>query len=444
MAQSPVGRSAVEKHIGSSNRILIVLLLVVSLLPTIVRHGSIVRYGIAGGVLFIAAVTALLLLRDADHQTHLMSFLLTNRLFVAALVLYGVAISVAARAGGALPDNVHALGGFFIIITILLFLPVAVREKGQFIFLVQALFIVGVVNATVAFLLLVLKWACGSSLGIFPVWQFSNNKLALMQKTGIPYVMKGLFWHPNFLGILSAFTLPSGLFLAQQAPSRSTKWLYRAGLVLLLFSLAGAFAFISMVAACIGLVLFRVSTKKTIVTLTRMFIVISVLTMNIVILAGGDLTFLNSLPITSPGRVERWNKAIMIIHEHPFWGVGASNSSAFLPGGLSAHNTFVDIALGSGIPAVIIYSAFLLNVADKICRPGKDSLSAYMVTSFLCFFFLQFFETQLPGGMSVANFYFLMLTTAYVSISSSGMMQMKSLADTPDDQPQFRETMQNE
>jgi O-antigen ligase len=409
--------------IQTRDRLLMSLLFITSLFPSIILHDSILRYGPPFTVLFIVAIVAVLDLRDSRQRDHLTSFMLANKLHVAVVGLYITVITVSALIVGTLRDAPYVLGSILTISVFHIYLPLAVREERDFFFLMKLLFIVGTSNAAAALVLLVLKWFYGYGLGVFPVGQFGTNKLTVLEQMHIPYVMKGLFWHPNFLGILLSFMLPSGLFLAHRARALSHRLLYAAGSVMSCITIAGAFAFISLLPTFLTLTLFPVITKRRITALLSLFVVLSVLAVNVVVLGGIDLTLLKSLPVTSIGRVDRWNTAIPLIRGHAFFGVGPSNAAGYLPNGLSAHNTFIDIALGNGLPAMMLYSAFFILLTIKTGRSGVRSLSAFMMLTLLSFFLLQFFETQLFGGMSIANFYFLIVAVSYLSISSSWAMQ---------------------
>lgn len=76
-----------------------------------------------------------------------------------------------------------------------------------------------------------------------------------------------------------------------------------------------------------------------------------------------------------------------------------------------------------GLPAMMLYCAFFILLTTKIGRSSDGSLSAFMMLTLLSFYILQFFETQLFGGMSIANFYFLILAISYLSISSWAMQE---------------------
>lgn len=380
-------------------------------------------------MLFLTSIFTLSELRDNQHRLELKSFVLDNKLPIAIILLYVITTSTSAWMIGSLSDAVYVVGSATVIGVLLLFVSIEVREKGSFIFLIKLLFLIGAVNSVIALILLVLKWSHGLSLGIFPTVLFSDSKLEVLQKINVPYALKGLFWHPNFLGILLAFAFPAGLFLAHEAKSLRNRVLYIAGLSLFLITMACAYAFISLVPVCMALVLFPVIRKRWIFNVVRIFIVATVLAINIIVMNGYDLTFLKSLPITSKIRVDLWNHAIIEIHKHLLFGVGASNAANYLPLHLSPHNTFTAIALGNGIFAMIIYSAFLLTLTWRIRPTVGDHMSVYTMLTFLTFFILQLFETQILGGMSIANFYFFIMMLAYLSISVNRPIKCKKLQE---------------
>jgi hypothetical protein len=412
--------------VKKTSRLLIFFLFVTSLFPAIL-HSKGWGYGPAFVILFITSIFTLSELRDNQRRLELKSFVLDNKLLVTIILLYVIITSTSTWMIGSLSDSAYVIGSAIIIAVLLLFVSLQVREKGSFIFLIKLLFLVGVVNSVIALILLVLKWSHGLSLGIFSTGQFSDTKLEVLQKMNVLYALKGLFWHPNFLGILLAFAFPAGLFLAHEANSLRNRALYIAGLALFLITMAYAYAFIAFVPVCMVLVLFPIIRMRLVFNLVRIFIAAIVLAINIIVVMGNDLTFLKSLPITSKIRVDLWNHAIIVIHEHLLFGVGASNAADYLPFRLSAHNTFISIALGNGILAMLLYSAFLLTLTWRIRLTADAHLSIYTILTFLTFFILQLFETQIFGGMSIANFYFLIMTFAYLSISVNRTIKYEKL-----------------
>jgi hypothetical protein len=75
------------------------------------------------------------------------------------------------------------------------------------------------------------------------------------------------------------------------------------------------------------------------------------------------------------------------------------------------------------LPVMMLYCAFFILLTTIIGRSSDGSLSAFMMLTLLSFYILQFFETQLFGGMSIANFYFLISAISYLSISSWAMQE---------------------
>jgi hypothetical protein len=395
---------------------LIFLLFVISLFPTIFQN-KVWGYGPPFAMLFITALFTLFELRDNTYRLALKSYAQDNRVPVVILLLYLVTTSISACIIGSFSNSAYAVGSAITIGALILFISAQVREEESYIFLIKLLFLIAAVNSVIALMLLLLKWSLGISLGIFPIDLFGDRKLVILQALNVPYVLKGLFWQPNALGILLAFAFPAGLFLAHEAKDLRSKALYIAGLSLFMITMACAFAFISFVPVFVVLALFPIIRNQWVFNLVRVFIMAIVLAVDAIVLTGSDLTFLKSLPITSPIRVDLWNTAIAVIHNHLFFGVGASYTSHYLPLQLSAHNTFLEIGLGNGIFSLGLYSLFLLTLTWRIRLSVRAHLSAYMLLTFLTFFILQMFETLVLGGLSIGNFYFLAMTLAYLSLS---------------------------
>jgi hypothetical protein len=414
---------------ANTGRFLIFLLFVISLFPTIFQNKA-WGYGPPFVVLFIIVLFTLSALRDNQYRLALKSYAQANSVPVVILLLYVVTLSFSACMIGYLPNSAYAVGSAITIGALILFISTQVREEESFIFLIKILFLIAVVNSVIALILLLLKWSLGISLGIFPVNLFGDRKLEILQTLNVPYVLKGLFWQPNALGILLAFAFPAGLFLAHEAKELRNKALYMAGLGLFMITMACAFAFISFVPVFVVLLLFPIIGKQWIFNLVRIFILAIVLAVDAIVLTGSDLTFLKSLPITSPIRVDLWNTAIAVIHNHLLFGVGASNTAHYLPLQLSAHNTFFEIGLGNGIFSLILYSLFLLTLTWRIRLSVHAHLSAYMLLTFLTFFILQLFETLVLGGLSIGNFYFLAMTLAYLSLSVRKTVKGEELQNT--------------
>ncbi len=90
------------------------------------------------------------------------------------------------------------------------------------------------------------------------------------------------------------------------------------------------------------------------------------------------------------GRLEVWSRAIYVVQDFPFTGVGMGNFAqavdlilpffSFEPGKIShAHNLFLQIAVDLGIPGLVSWASIYLGVtfgAYKLLRSGQHNLDA--------------------------------------------------------------------
>lgn len=65
------------------------------------------------------------------------------------------------------------------------------------------------------------------------------------------------------------------------------------------------------------------------------------------------------------GRIDAWKVAFKLITEKPIFGVGPRNFSLFNPSGKDAHNSFVQMMVESGIPALLFFLGLIsLTILD--------------------------------------------------------------------------------
>jgi hypothetical protein len=135
------------------------------------------------------------------------------------------------------------------------------------------------------------------------------------------------------------------------------------------------------------------------------------------IISGVKFSSSGTLKIIFGDRVDLWNRSVEAIQDNMAYGIGLSNIVKLLSH--ASHNTYIEIALGFGISALIFYSLYLIVSILKVKLQKDRNLSIYTLLTFSSFSVLQMFETLQFGGLSIANFYFLIVLVSYLSISSS-------------------------
>jgi O-antigen ligase len=81
---------------------------------------------------------------------------------------------------------------------------------------------------------------------------------------------------------------------------------------------------------------------------------------------------------SNSGRIETWKQAVNVIAEHPIGGVGIGNypleikPTASYREPIYAHNTYLDIAVDSGIVNALIWIGILVFSIAKLLRRAKE------------------------------------------------------------------------
>jgi O-antigen ligase len=81
-------------------------------------------------------------------------------------------------------------------------------------------------------------------------------------------------------------------------------------------------------------------------------------------------------------RFESWNAAWLMIHDHPVLGVGVRNSNLYTESygadrrGRTIHNTYLQIAADSGLPALVVYLALQAAAVASLMR-GRRRLERW-------------------------------------------------------------------
>jgi len=400
-------------------KILIVSLLVTSLIPSMFLNGSNFRYLPAFTVLFISGIYALFNLKKSKNLNHLKIYYQNNKYILVMVFMYLVVIWVSSFKTGIKENLVLISGMTFVLIAMHFLFPVFIKKKEDVLFIAHTLLFIGLFNCIITILLFLLKQAINTRYGIYGI-QSIASKFGIFPEFNIE-VLRGIFSNPNSLGILSASILPAILFSFAEAKSPRSRFFLILFFLLNNIVLLSSFSRASVLSAIVVLLFFSCSyVNRIFFHLSKIFILFTIVLFNFIIILGCDISYLKNLKITSVGRVSLWNKAIEIIHNNLIHGIGFSKTAIALKG-LTSHNTFIEISLGSGVVAMILYSFYLILLLPKINLKDKDTvnLSHFTLLSILGFSVMQLFETLLFGGLSIANFYFLITIIAYLSLKQT-------------------------
>ncbi len=94
--------------------------------------------------------------------------------------------------------------------------------------------------------------------------------------------------------------------------------------------------------------------------------------------SGRFLSSFNFKEGSNLGRIETWKQAVSVITEHPIWGVGIGNypleikPTADYREPIYAHNTYLDIAVDSGIANALIWMGILAFSIQSFFRRAKE------------------------------------------------------------------------
>lgn len=399
-------------------KILIVLLMLTSLIPSMSLGGSNVRYLPAFNVLLMIAVYAIFCLKDRENREHLWAYYKGNKYILIVVALYIVTIWISSYKTG-IKENIAMISGLSVVLFIMHFIfPVFIKTREDFIFIPKSLFVIGLLNAIFAAEFLVLYKKFNINYGIADVMDLSD-KVNVLPSLKMPRLL-GIFSNPNSLGILMAISLPAGLMLVMEAKKLTSKLMFVLCLLVLFFVLISSFSRASILSMLFIGVLFCALYFKAMLNIIKTLLLLLTLTVNFLILNGIELSFLKKLfaSSTSNMRVDLWNKGIEMSRNNPFYGYGPSKVTELL-GGYAAHNTFIEIATGSGVIALLLYSCYLILILLKIRHEADVNLAKYALLLVAVFSVLQLFETLIFGGMSIGNFYFLVGIISYLSVTSS-------------------------
>ena len=113
---------------------------------------------------------------------------------------------------------------------------------------------------------------------------------------------------------------------------------------------------------------------------------------------------------SNQGRIETWEKALEIILEHPFLGVGIGNyalevsATANYRDPIYAHSNYLDIAAETGIISLLAWLGFLGSVFFAFLKKSKEVLFFCAMLSGVIFFGHSLVETSLYSPLVLPLF----------------------------------------
>lgn len=209
-----------------------------------------------------------------------------------------------------------------------------------------------------------------------------------------------------FLGILLPLALGLGI------SSKKGLWYFLAFLIfladILTFSRGG---YLGLAAGALVLVFLfwrRVSGKQ------RIFIFSVILAVGFLLIVSGPVSsrFFSSFNLkegSNSGRLEMWGKAMVVIRDNPLIGTGLGNYPlavdplAAYRDPIYAHNTYLDIAVETGIPASLSWIFLLIAVIYSFWKKAKkDILYAGAAVSLIIFLAHSLVETGIYSPVVLA------------------------------------------
>jgi O-antigen ligase len=192
-----------------------------------------------------------------------------------------------------------------------------------------------------------------------------------------------------FLGILLPLALGLGI------SSKKRLWYFLASLIfladILTFSRGGYLGLAAGALALVFLFWQRVSGKQ------RIFIFSAILAVGFFLIVSGPVSsrFFSSFNLkegSNSGRLEMWKKAMVVIRDNPLIGTGlgnyplAVNPLATYRDPIYAHNTYLDIAVETGILTSLSWIILLISVIYSFWKKArKDMFYAGAAVSLIIF-----------------------------------------------------------
>lgn len=289
------------------------------------------------------------------------------------------------------------------------------NSEDKIIKIVKAFNLIGVFYSVLGILLLVLQYL-GVSLTAYTYYLPINRFI---------YNISSVFPNTNTHGMLLSFTLPCAFYLLLENRKSAYYWFS--------FLLMGLNLFLSFSrsswgasALAVGIIfLFKYKDKyKKLIPITVAVIVVLALSLPLIAKTHIDFGKFSEGLLSLRSRGLLWDSALQAISAHPLSGYGAGNSVAALNQysiyieGRTPHNTFLRMWVEMGFFGMLIYVAFLFNLARTFFRVKRKSLLLVTVFAILAgSLFQQFFESMLLAGLSIIGSFFLIFSALLEALS---------------------------
>lgn len=223
-----------------------------------------------------------------------------------------------------------------------------------------------------------------------------------------------LFPDPHMLAFYLGILLPLALWLAIYSDKK--KQLFRASFIvivitdLLTFSRGGYLGLVAGIAVAGFLFRHKIMEKYKLIT-TGILIIIAIIIFIPSPISQRFFTSFNLKEGSNYGRIIMWEKAVETMREHPALGVGIGNYSleiaptATYRNSIYAHNTYLDIAVESGILNMLIWLGVLGASAISFWKKAeKEKLFFFCLLGVIIFSAHSLVETALYSPIALTTF----------------------------------------
>jgi len=333
---------------------------------------------------------------------------------------------------------------------------VIVRFKGCRSFRLQFLKMLGIMGLLFAGLGLIL-WLVGSPAALHS--RPSHFGIIIRGSISIDYVpvLKSIFNHPNFLGLISFLGLSSTALLIEHSKGRRAIVFYVIAIIILLVALCLSFSRSSILAAFVALLTFSILYRGRrnylslpVLLLLGAYLMAQMVTKDLIFLPEeammetSDDTLeevemwkdTKEAKTTPSGRLILWDASLSWIREEPIVGAGFGNSalaiSRFIPiryqrfQGLTPHNTYLRILVENGYPGFLLYLGFMLIVLIKPLRSMMARRQIMKDPTYVGLYALQIgglvimlLRTTFPFGVGIGSFFLLVIAALLLAAPES-------------------------